>query len=114
MLCGAPTSVDGAEPCPRKKGHGGEHYWWLTWEIGPKHWKAIVYSGEPQERRRRCRGRFSARPDAADVHLLILAVVPLRKAETAARTPHSEPQPILKVLPQLAKHGLSRTDRVIA
>ncbi len=100
-LCNAPTVVEGACPCPREKGHTGEHYWWLTWEIGPGHWKAVVYSGEPQERRRRCRGRFSAAPDAADVHMLILTVAPLKRAEVAARTPHSEPPPLVRVLPQL-------------
>lgn len=95
-LCNAPTAVDGAQPCPRARGHVGEHYWWLTWEVGPRNWPAIVYSGEPEERRRRCRGRFLAVPDAGDVYLLLLTISPLKKRELARRTRASEP------------HGVSR------
>jgi len=93
-LCNAPTVVEGAHGCPRTKGHAGQHLWWVTWEIGPGNWQAIVYSGEPQERTRRCRGRFSASPDAEDIHLLLLTLSPMRKREQARRTPHSAPEPV--------------------
>lgn len=92
-LCNAPAAVEGAYGCPRTKGHQGVCYWWLAWEVGYKNWQAIIYSGEPYERRRRARGRFSAPPDASDIHMLLLTLEPLRKREQARRTPHSAPQP---------------------
>lgn len=90
MLCGHPSDVYGAEPCPREAGHAGEHYWSLPWEEGSC-WRVIVYSGAPYDRRRRCAGVFTAEPRAADIARLLRTIAPLRRAEVARRTPVSEP-----------------------
>lgn len=36
-LCGEPSGVPGTEPCPREKGHDGDHYtWWQSFQPGRK------------------------------------------------------------------------------
>lgn len=97
-LCRKPTDVHGAHGCPRQQGHGGEHYWWLEWDGDDSRWHVLVYSGAAQGRRRRCKGTFSERPTAPDVHKLLKTVSTLKKREIARRTPESEPYPASRSL----------------
>lgn len=92
-LCWRSSDVHGAHDCPRKWGHEGPCYWWLDWEAGDGRWCVMVYSGEAQGRQRRCKGTFSAPPNARDVHKLLRTISPLKKLEIAHKTPVSEPQP---------------------
>jgi hypothetical protein len=56
-------------------------------------WHVMVYSGLAEERRKRCKGTFSDRPTALDVHRLLKVVSPLKKRQVVRRTPESEPEP---------------------
>lgn len=103
ILCSAPTAVHGAEPCPRKKGHDGEHYWWIPWEDGNGTWRVDVYLGDLSDpstptRTRLVKGAFREPPEAADVHELLVLVSPLWKVAKAAQTPVSEPFPVSRAL----------------
>jgi hypothetical protein len=80
-LCGHPTDVEGARPCPREAGHGGDHYWWIPFEAFDRCWKVVVYSGPPKERVRRCRGTFVSEPDGFDVLWLLQLISRLRERE---------------------------------
>jgi hypothetical protein len=86
-----PSSVHGAGGCPRAAGHEGDCYWWLPWEDGTGAWRVIVYSGEPQRRRRRCKGVFVDEPRLSDVARLLRTIAPMKRREVARRTPVSEP-----------------------
>jgi hypothetical protein len=104
ILCGAPTVVRGAKPCPRAKNHPGVHYWWIPWLDGRGEWRVVVYTGEPEERVRLARGVFCDSPSGQDVAELLRVLSPLKHAEKARRTPHSEPVGTSKALyaPDLA------------
>lgn len=91
-LCGLEPKVRNTGGCPRQAGHDGECYWWLAWEDG-EGWRVIVYSGKPTGRRKRCKGRFTEKPDVRDVAHLLHVLSPLKKQEVARRTPDSEPPP---------------------
>lgn len=93
-LCHAPTKVIGAEPCPRRHGHRGPCFWWLAFECGGEIC-AIVYSGDPQERVRRARGRFLEEPTSADVARLLETIGELRQREIDRRErQRRNPQPV--------------------
>lgn len=63
------------------------------WEDEQGIWRAIVYSGEPYDRQRRCTGAFTDPPTLEDVARLLQVIAPLKKREVARRTPVSEPMP---------------------
>lgn len=101
MICGRDPlpPVHGAQGCPRKAGHKGPCYWTIAWEEESGLFRVIVYSGPPEERRKRCKGVFSGPPSALDVHALLETLSPIRKREIGRRTPQSEPEPIERAVP---------------
>lgn len=94
--------MHGARGCPRAKDHAGPCYWWIAWEE-PACWRVIVYSGEPGERRRRCRGSFIGKPEMRDVNRLLLTLAPVKRMEVARRRPRSEPEPAVRPLYTLVR-----------
>lgn len=81
-LCRHDSGIHGALPCPREAGHRGEHFWVIAWEHGgpsgwgiPTDWRVVVFSGSVDDRRRRCRGRFTSRPALEDVNLLLVTLI---------------------------------------
>lgn len=92
MLCEHESGVYGAMPCPREAGHRGDHFWVLKWEFGgvdgwgcPDDWRVLVFSGTPYDRRLRCRGRFTAEPELADVNFLLVALVAAHERQERMR-----------------------------
>lgn len=93
-LCRRKSGVYGAGVCPRAHGHSSECYWFISWQDGRGIWHAIVYSGPPAGRRRRCRGTFTEKPGPILVNRLLRTLAPIKRLEVARRTPASEPAPV--------------------